>query len=49
MESATLWTLIILNSTFWFLLGIAIGMVKERKNWNKLIEQGKIPTPNKDE
>jgi len=49
IESVTLWTLITLISILWFLLGLAIGTISERKDWNKLIEQGKIPTPNKDE
>jgi hypothetical protein len=49
IESVTLWTLITLISILWFLLGLAIGMISERKDWNKLIEQGKIPKPNKDE
>jgi len=32
---------------FWFLLGYLVGKYKERTDWNKLIEQGKIPAPKK--
>ena len=41
-------TIIILSNIgfgLWFYAGYKIGKTKERKNWNKLIEEGVLPRP----
>jgi hypothetical protein len=37
--------LIIIGSCFAASLGISFGRLQERAEWNKLIEEGKLPKP----
>jgi hypothetical protein len=41
----TLAIFVVLINVLGVLCGIAVGMQLERRNWNKLIEEGKLPKP----
>ena len=38
-------TLITVTSFIWTVIGFLIGKYQERRDWNKLIEEGKLPKP----